>query len=63
MREPIDDGGKPDEPEEGFGQLVVAGGEAPMSLDPAEEVFAVVAAAEAAMEGRALVASGAACGR
>ena len=44
MREPIDVGGKVDEAEEGHGEFVVAGRDATVGFDAAEEVFDLVAA-------------------
>jgi hypothetical protein len=43
MREPIEDGGKLDEAEEGDGEFVVAGGDEAVRFDPAEEVFDLMA--------------------
>ena len=43
VREPIEDGGKLDEAEEGNGELAVAGGDAAARFDPAAEVFDLTA--------------------
>jgi len=45
MSEPIEDCGEVNEAEEGFGEFVVAGGDAALDFDPPEEVFDLMAAA------------------
>ena len=51
MSEPIEHGGELDEGQEGDGELVVAGGDAAVFFDAAEEVFNVMAVSVvAAME-------------